>query len=444
MTYILNPQVSLQKEFNRVLMYYLDPFNGVSDVHFIELSDAIILSLFDGTRDEEQILREIGVLQDVGFSTESMSMEKHIKSIHDKWVQVPNLLVDVEMLPPALRVARYNPRDWISLEEQVTITSAKNHLGFPMQIHFSMTGSCPGVCKYCDQPLAGIPLDISLERFLALFQECKEKGCTSIVLAGGDPLLHPDIITIMSILRAEGLHYTLTTKSFLDKETCLVLKKKAGMQYIQLKLDSADPVIAASLAGMGQDFLANTIESVKNLHKVDIDIKLKCVVTGYNADYLDEYLKLCRELGVSRVEFVPYVGTNVLGCKFECKDEREYAWKSACASVGKCDAVSGNNDGRIPSVMQIKRVKEVIGNFKARYARPIIEVAARDFLEISGAEVAPENLPTQYLPAATTQTHLYVLPNGEVTRCPNQPYSPRTIVGDLRQSTIEEIWHSLP
>jgi radical SAM protein with 4Fe4S-binding SPASM domain len=78
----------------------------------------------------------------------------------------------------------------------------------PLEIIVEITGRCRQVCPYCTGPR--IP-DVSLKDIKATLDEAASLGVKSIRITGGEPLLHPDIRTILTYAKTKKFAVILNT-----------------------------------------------------------------------------------------------------------------------------------------------------------------------------------------------------------------------------------------
>lgn len=424
---ILNPQVRMKKMSDRVMLYTVDPHTSIPSAPVsIHPALAMLLAMFDGTKTYEQSIRAFCLLMRKDYSVSTAKLiDEQLQTIRRDLLKIDHLLLE-SSTPPCSKdtfhsnvTPRYNPLDLFIPCEDVQVNPEDHHLDFPLTVSFNASTVCGMQCKYCYHPKFPMREHISLERLSILFDECVENGCECVLLTGGDPFGRSDLLDIMVMLYEKGLPYFISTKSYLPKITCLNLKEKAGLRFIQLGLDSANPVLAAYLAGADKEFFLRTLKTVRNLQELNITVRLKCVLTRYNIDTLAEYLNFCRNLGVEQVQIASYTRS---------------LWN--------------HNDTLFPSLEQVKRAKDILYNFKVKNS---------DSLQVFGNITSPmyygnnlslckghlqEDIFENRTVCSTGRFTLPVLPNGEVSICEQLPYLPELILGDLKTQSIEELWHS--
>jgi radical SAM protein with 4Fe4S-binding SPASM domain len=93
----------------------------------------------------------------------------------------------------------------------------------PLRVFFDPTAQCNLRCRHCRtdaSPDAPTETDLSLDRIRSLFLELALAGAGEIVIGGGEPLVHPAILTILGDAKEAGLSVILETNGVLiDDET---------------------------------------------------------------------------------------------------------------------------------------------------------------------------------------------------------------------------------
>src|SRR5438105_11715786 len=80
----------------------------------------------------------------------------------------------------------------------------------PILVHIIPMRRCNLACTYCNEFDAisqPVPLDVMTRRV----DKLAELGTAAITISGGEPLLHPDLPTIIARIRERGMIVTLIT-----------------------------------------------------------------------------------------------------------------------------------------------------------------------------------------------------------------------------------------
>lgn len=88
-------------------------------------------------------------------------------------------------------------------------------------IHVMVTNRCNRRCPFCFDENRKFGKDITRENYLKILDKAKENNIKEVLLLGGEPLLHPDIVWMCKISKEYGFK-TLITTNYANSE---VLKK---------------------------------------------------------------------------------------------------------------------------------------------------------------------------------------------------------------------------
>lgn len=194
---------------------------------------------------------------------------------------------------------------------------ADKHGRIKRKLRVSLTDRCNLRCPYCmpEHP-RWLPKSTLLQRdewlrLMRLF--VTELGITQLRLTGGEPLLRPDLedlIEDLQALRKPGLdRISLTTNGLGLAERAKSLKQ-AGLDDLNVSLDTLDPAHFLRLSG-GRGHLDQVLKGIGAAHAAGLPLKLNTVVLrGYNEG---DILPLTRwamtaNLPLRFIEFMPLDG----------------------------------------------------------------------------------------------------------------------------------------
>ena len=110
----------------------------------------------------------------------------------------------------------------------------------PIVAHIIPIRRCNLACTYCnefDSTSKPVPLDLMLRRIDRL----ADLGTTVITISGGEPLLHPELDTIIRRIRERGRIATLITNGYLLTPERIQRLNKAGLDHLQISIDNVKP-----------------------------------------------------------------------------------------------------------------------------------------------------------------------------------------------------------
>jgi MoaA/NifB/PqqE/SkfB family radical SAM enzyme len=115
--------------------------------------------------------------------------------------------------------------------------ASKDH---PIMAHLIPIRRCNLACKYCnefDDYSKPIPLDTMRRRL----DHLAELGTAIVTLSGGEPLLHPDLDSIISHMRYRGVIAGMITNGYLLTADRIKRLNEAGLDHMQISIDNVMP-----------------------------------------------------------------------------------------------------------------------------------------------------------------------------------------------------------
>ena len=169
------------------------------------------------------------------------------------------------------------------------------------KLRISLTEVCNMACTYCVTSLSDhrrIPDELSADKMLRLIRMLKEHaGIEKVRLTGGEPLLYPNLIPVISGIREMGIgNIGMTTNGQLLAKKVKALVE-AGLQNVNLSLDSLEPEKFKRLGRVGK--LHKTLEGIEECMKIGLRVKVNMVVVkGENEDEIVKMLEYGVRQGV--------------------------------------------------------------------------------------------------------------------------------------------------
>ncbi len=179
-------------------------------------------------------------------------------------------------------------------------------------LRISVTDRCNFRCTYCmpEQGMVWMKKNelLTFEEIARLVSIFSGLGVNKVRLTGGEPLMRKDLhVLIEQINRAAGIHdIALTTNGYFLAEQAGALAK-AGLNRINVSMDSLDPVIFSSL--VRRDYLHKVWEGLDAVEKLQIGpIKVNVVlIRGMNDHEIEDFARLARRRSfvIRFIEFMP-------------------------------------------------------------------------------------------------------------------------------------------
>lgn len=280
----------------------------------------------------------------------------------------------------------------------------------PSSLIAELSYQCPLHCPYCSNPT-----DIGAERYhheletehwIRTFRQARGLGVLQLALTGGEPMLRRDLVALCEGARDAGLYSSLITAGTLFTRERAEDLKTAGLDHVQISIQSPDPEENDRIAG-NRSF-EKKIAAARLAKELDFPLTINCVLHRQNLDRIDEVLELALDLGAQRLELA---------------NTQYYGWAVV------------NQEALMPSREQLRRGEEAVRQFRERVG-PRVQVlwVLPDFYE---------DLPKPCM-GGWGRTAMVVAPNGDVMPCQAASTIPSLEFANVRQRSLEWIWNESP
>jgi pyrroloquinoline quinone biosynthesis protein E len=276
----------------------------------------------------------------------------------------------------------------------------------PSTLIAELTYQCPLHCPYCSNPVdiggERHRHELETEHWIRAFEEARRLGVLQLALTGGEPMLRRDLVTLCAGARDAGLYSSLITAGTLFTRERAQALKSAGLEHVQISIQSPDPEDNDRIAG-NRSF-EKKIAAARHAKELEFPLTINCVLHRHNLDRVEELLDLAREIGAQRVELA---------------NTQYYGW-----------AVP-NQAALMPSRAQLERAEAAVQRFR-ECVGPAVQVlwVLPDFFE---------ELPKPCM-GGWGRTVMVIAPNGEVMPCHAASTIPGLEFANVRDQPMEWIW----
>ena len=174
---------------------------------------------------------------------------------------------------------------------------------------------CLNHCVHCSScSTEQSPLALQLEDIVNLVEGLKNLGVERICLSGGEPLLHPDIIKIVEIVREKGITTDIYTCGIVGEAvkpkhlTISFLKalKKAGVNALLFNVQSVNERKYNQITQSERHFPL-VCKSISNAKKCGIRTEIHFVPMKQNIADAIEVIQFAEKTGIEQVNFLKLV-----------------------------------------------------------------------------------------------------------------------------------------
>ena len=371
-------------------------FIGKTVALYVTQTDAIFLSLCDGTRSMSKIAILLSELYKVDSRTILNDITRLAEKLHELHVLV--------MLPMALEKRLSTMEDWhefvfIPADESCPVVPARIS-----SIGFALTNYCPYNCEYCYGAFGSEneAFYLPTAKVISIIEDARKLGKVEYVsLGGGDPIAHSGLSEIVSYLESCRITYELSTKGLLLSKKKVDELVVAGIRNIQISIDAWHPEVWSEIVGLPKHAFNSAIESFIYCKSANVSTRARITLSRRNLEELPYLLENLPFLGVSEIRIVTLM-------------------PSGRARINE-----------IPNRDQIESALEVVEAFRSKYGnKPEIVFGVHRYtssLSCGGAKLA-----------------MQIGADGEVLLCDVVEGLDRArfSYGNVFRNSIEEIWFS--
>ena len=183
------------------------------------------------------------------------------------------------------------------------------------EISIEILRKCTNNCLHCSS-CSGMSSSeiITYEQFEKVINSALDLGLKTVCFSGGEPFLHPDIIKMIKFVSEKGLEsYVYTSGVVLDEYNNRTSISEKVLEQIStsvtkliFNIEAANPTTYNRIMGTTQSFEILK-QSVINTVNQNIIAEAHFVPMKVNVDEIEDVIKLCVELNISKLSFLRLV-----------------------------------------------------------------------------------------------------------------------------------------
>ena len=168
---------------------------------------------------------------------------------------------------------------------------------------WNVTRTCNLKCIHCYTASDNKKYDdeLSTDEGKKLLEDLSQFKIPAILFSGGEPLMRPDLFTLVDYAFSLGLRATLSTNGTLITEDMAGKIKKSGFTYVGISLDGIGEINDCFRGKKGAFDLA--VKGFRNCRKVNQKVGLRLTLTRHNYRELERIFDFIEAEGVERACF---------------------------------------------------------------------------------------------------------------------------------------------
>ena len=285
-------------------------------------------------------------------------------------------------------------------------------LSAPISVDVFVTSRCNLRCVHCFSSREGKGnRDLSIQELKSIFNQLERMGVMEVRLTGGEPLLHPEVRTLLAIIQKKRFRKVLITNgTLLDEDTVVRLKEARVIPTVSL--EDVNTEEHDDFSGVTGSF-KRTMTALNLLQKHGIQYGINCCLHKGNLNRCEDIIKLSIRKGADRIAFLDL---KVVG---RMKKHREW----------------------VPAWNVYQNLFDYLLIAKTRY-RKRIDVSLDVYLHCHPLRESIFERKRGYVSCKAGKNRLTIDSDASVYPCNLVVSDPQWVMGHLRKETLEDIWFS--
>jgi radical SAM protein with 4Fe4S-binding SPASM domain len=168
---------------------------------------------------------------------------------------------------------------------------------------WNITRTCNLRCVHCysDSQALSYPGELTWQEMENVIDDLSAYQVPSLLLSGGEPLIHPRFFEIVDKATAGGLKLTISTNGTLITPEKAALLKAANVAYVGISLDGIGAIHDEFRRKEGA--FDGAVRGFRNCHEVGQKTGLRLTLTRHNVQNIEQILDFIEEQQIQRVCF---------------------------------------------------------------------------------------------------------------------------------------------
>ena len=173
----------------------------------------------------------------------------------------------------------------------------------PIGLLAELTHRCPLRCPYCSNPLEldRRSAELDTATWQRVLSEAADLGVLHIHLSGGEPTARTDIVEITAHCAGLGLYSNLITSGVAAAMQKLEPLAAAGLDHVQLSIQSADAANAERIGGL-RGAQEQKLTFGRKVVELGLPLTLNAVIHRGNINEVEAIIGIAVEIGARRLE----------------------------------------------------------------------------------------------------------------------------------------------
>ncbi|MBU7045192.1 MAG: radical SAM protein [Theionarchaea archaeon] len=276
----------------------------------------------------------------------------------------------------------------------------------PLLVEWLVSETCNLKCAFCSSShYTDQKKKLSPEEVVNFAHHLVDLQVFSVIVSGGEPLMHPQVFDVINILSQGGIMVSVPTNGTLIDSAAIQKLKESGVGAVQISIDGKDEKTHDTIRGVKGTF-KKAVKALKELVQSGVPTGGSTTVSQQNIDQIPDIAHLLSELGVGNYNVRACMPCGRAGPEYRDMAPPPEQWRNALASLDDLGKSAGLN------------------------------VVSMDPLQIPLTPPLPERVAGGFLSCGVGRTGCAVGPDGTVTPC---AYI-EEVAGTITEESLKDIW----
>ena len=170
----------------------------------------------------------------------------------------------------------------------------------PYSVNISVTEKCPLKCPFCFHEYDN-DNELSVNQVYRYIDELASMGTAQIQFSGGEPLIYPHILEVISYAHSKGIRVVISTSGVTITEQYAKELKDRGLDCCYISLNGS----TAEIHEITRDGYEFTINALKIFKEIGLVTAINWVAGHDNINDLEKLIGFAKNLGVRHISVIP-------------------------------------------------------------------------------------------------------------------------------------------
>jgi len=148
------------------------------------------------------------------------------------------------------------------------------------------------------------PDEAGMDKIIPALEECRELGCRSVKLSGGEPFTRKDIFELLDYIKEKKLRLTVETNAVRIRQKEARALKEARAGQVAVSLDGPTASLHEALRNVEGSF-NDALEGIRAIREEGLNLQIITALWRGNRDHIKSTIVLAKALGANSVKINP-------------------------------------------------------------------------------------------------------------------------------------------